>query len=193
VIGFPDRLKTTLRYVQDISHAGSATPSAQVFAMNSLFDPDNSGTGHQPSFFDTFAGVYARYYVEAFKLEATIINESAIPVIYAIGYSDQAMTSNAVALLSESKFFEAGAVGPLTGLGVKNILLPWMTSQQLMGTPFTEADDNMYASTGASPNDVAWGTCRIAASDASTTITVRVRYKLTFRCVFKDLLPQVSS
>jgi len=161
--------------------------------MNSLFDPNNSGSGHQPSFFDTFAGVYARYYVEAFKLEASIINESAIPLIYAIGYSDQAMTSNAVALLSESKYFESGSVGPLTGLGVKNVNLPWMTSEQLMGTPFIEADDNMYAGTGSSPADVAWGTCRIAASDATTTITVRVRYKLTFRCVFKDLLPQVSS
>ena len=39
--------------------------------MNSLFDPDFTGTGHQPYYFDQFATIYQRYTVIGSKLTAT--------------------------------------------------------------------------------------------------------------------------
>ena len=38
--------------------------------MNSLFDPDQTGTGHQPYYFDQFAALYNRYTVLGSKLTA---------------------------------------------------------------------------------------------------------------------------
>ena len=35
----------------------------QYMRMNSLFDPDQTGTGHQPYYFDQFAALYNRYTV----------------------------------------------------------------------------------------------------------------------------------
>ena len=88
IFGLPDKLVTTLKYSQMINFTGSASPTAQVFAVNSAFDPDFSGTGHQPSYYDKIAAVYARYFVESFDLDVTISNESAtVPINYAICYS----------------------------------------------------------------------------------------------------------
>jgi len=196
IIGFPDRLVTILKYSEGpFSFSGSAAPAAQNFRMNSLFDPNQTGVGHQPSFFDTFAGVYARYFVRAFKLRVDFSNHTTTAGAFAVaGYSDVDIAANTVEQLTESRYTVMKTLGESTGGGnVKTISLPWISSQKLMGTPYTEADDNMYSTTTASPADVAFGFFKVAADDATTNLAVVARAVLWFEVVFKDLLPQVSS
>lgn len=40
----------------------------KIFRLNSLYDPDYSGTGHQPYGFDQLAGLYRKYMVNAIKI-----------------------------------------------------------------------------------------------------------------------------
>ena len=71
--GFPDRMVTKLRYVDNFNLTGSAgVVGANVFRFNSCFDPDLSGVGHQPMYFDQFCGAtgtgpYGRYRVTSAK------------------------------------------------------------------------------------------------------------------------------
>ena len=197
IYGLPDRIVTTLKYSQMINFTGSASPTAQVFAINSCFDPDNSGTGHQPSYFDKIAAVYARYFVSEACLDVTISNESAtVPINYAVVYSDQNIGANSVEELSEAQYSKYGIIGVLSSNPVKRVTLPPMSMAKLMGTApkdILEADDNMYAGVGASPADVAWGIIRLGSTDLTTAITARARCVLTMRVAFKDLLTQSSS
>lgn len=195
-IGMPDRLGVILKYSQQYQNTGSATPSAQVFAMNSAYDPDFSGTGHQPSFYDKIAAVYGRYYVRAFKLEFEISQGQAatVPTEWVACYSDQNIGANTVEELCEAKYAKNGILPlPTAGGCVQRIKLPWMHSSKIMGQPFTEADDNMYAGVGASPTDVAWGIIKVQAQDGTTTVSCRVRALLYFDIVFKDVLTQSTS
>jgi len=58
-----------LRYVDDISLTISAgAPAYHQFRANSIFDPDYSGTGHQPMRFDEMAKFYADYVVIGSKI-----------------------------------------------------------------------------------------------------------------------------
>ena len=197
IYGFPDKLVTTLKYSQMINFTGSASPTAQVFAINSAFDPDFSGTGHQPSYYDKFTSVYARYFVSEACLDVTISNESAtVPINYAVVYSDQNIGGNSVEELSEAQYSEYGIVGVLASNPVKRVTLPPISMAKLMGTTpkgILEADDNMYAAVGSSPSDVAWGIVRLGSTDLTTAITARARCVLTMRIAFKDLLTQSSS
>ena len=75
--GFPDKLTTKLRYVShnSLSGAGQAI-GYHVFRLNSLFDPDLTGTGHQPMYFDQFCGPvgsapYSKYRVTFAKVTTT--------------------------------------------------------------------------------------------------------------------------
>lgn len=53
-----------LRYCDNYnSTIAAATASSQVMNLNSAFDPDRTGTGHQPYGFDTMAALYNRYRV----------------------------------------------------------------------------------------------------------------------------------
>ena len=64
---------TKLRYVDNFNLTGAAgVVGANVFRFNSCFDPDLSGVGHQPMYFDQFCGAtgtgpYGRYRVTSAK------------------------------------------------------------------------------------------------------------------------------
>lgn len=74
VIGFPDIANTRLQYNDVISLTG--TTAQYTFRANSLFDPDFSGTGHQPTYFDQYIATYERYRVLACSISVSVINRS---------------------------------------------------------------------------------------------------------------------
>jgi hypothetical protein len=190
-IGFPDRLTTILKYVEVNTHTGSATPSAQAWACNSAYDPNFSGSGHQPSFFDNFSAIYGRYFVRTFKVELEITNTLATTAVEAVCvYSDVSVTGSTVDQISESKYSKWCTVGLSTsGTSVRRITMPWMSSAKLMGQPFTEADDNMYSDIGSGPIDTAFCITKLAAVDGITTMTAIVKTSIFMEVVFKDLTP----
>jgi hypothetical protein len=197
VYGFPDKFVTTLKYSQMINFTGSASPSSQVFCINSAYDPDASGTGHQPSYFDKISAVYAKYFVSEACLDVIISNESStVPINYAVCYSDQNIGANTVEELSEAQYSKYGIIGVLASNPVKRITLPPVAIAKIMGFPLKailEADDNMYAAVGAGPSDQAFGIIRLGSTDGTTAITARARCVLTMRIAFKDLLTQSTS
>lgn len=70
--GFPDRLITKMKYadVYQFTLNGLGTASSNAFRMNSIYDPDHTGTGHQPMWHDQFAVVYSKYRVLGSKIKA---------------------------------------------------------------------------------------------------------------------------
>lgn len=78
----PDRMFVTLKYSDRYSIAGGVgTLGMQRFKANSVFDPDLTGTGHQPMYRDTFLGtsgsgpgLYRRYRVHAMDYVIRLCN-----------------------------------------------------------------------------------------------------------------------
>lgn len=70
--GLPLKLKFQHKYATTVSLA--STPSVNGgwrFRANSLFDPDQSGVGHQPMMFDQLSALYNHYTVIGSKLKVT--------------------------------------------------------------------------------------------------------------------------
>jgi len=62
--GFPDKFKTKLRYCQSSYwDSGLGLNASNTFRLNSVYDPDFSGIGHQPMYHDTLALIYGKYRV----------------------------------------------------------------------------------------------------------------------------------
>lgn len=73
--GFPDRIRTTLRYSDYLAFDAAATTTGNAsWAMNGLFDPYLGAGGHQPLGFDNFMTVYVRYEVISCSVRATVMN-----------------------------------------------------------------------------------------------------------------------
>jgi len=67
---FPAKVRKTLRYSTNLTLASTAgAVTTYVFAANGLFDPDITGTGHQPMGFDQMMVQYNHYCVAAAKIK----------------------------------------------------------------------------------------------------------------------------
>lgn len=54
--------------------------SIQQYRGNSVYDPDATGVGGQPTMFDQLAGLYNKYIVYASKIHVRVINTDNVPV-----------------------------------------------------------------------------------------------------------------
>lgn len=86
----------------DIAQTGAAG-STQYFRTNSIFDPDVTGTGHQPLMRDLWASQYDYYSVLSCEYEIWLYNCFADPVTFtAVGTSAQRVGCVNVALVTST-------------------------------------------------------------------------------------------
>lgn len=72
--------KAGMRYTQTVAFTAGAVGvfgSEQIFRLNSLFDPDYSGVGHQPYGMAEMTNLYRSYKVNGVKMEFEIYDPSA--------------------------------------------------------------------------------------------------------------------
>lgn len=77
--GFPKKLTVTHKYVENISAGFTSTAGSLAtysFRLNSLFDPNETGTGHQPMYFDQVSALYNHYHVIGAKAVIKITPET---------------------------------------------------------------------------------------------------------------------
>ncbi len=73
-VGFPVQRRVTLPYVQRFAiSVVSGAVNFQQFRVNSAYDPDYTGTGHQPLGFDQWAQFYNHYVVESVNWQVEML------------------------------------------------------------------------------------------------------------------------
>lgn len=72
---FPAKTTKWLRYCDDFSLSSSlGVMTTYVYSANGLYDPNITGTGHQPMGFDTMMSYYEHYHVERCRWKAVFRN-----------------------------------------------------------------------------------------------------------------------
>lgn len=66
---FPEVRQATFTYCDIVSMSVSSGAGQYIFCANGLYDPDVTGTGHQPYFFDQLMAVYNHYFVKSAHIE----------------------------------------------------------------------------------------------------------------------------
>lgn len=67
--GFPNSMLVRMKYVQSVVlNPDGIAPVLYQFRCNSIYDPDYTGTGHQPRSSDEFAQIYKHYNVISSKI-----------------------------------------------------------------------------------------------------------------------------
>ncbi len=182
-IGMPDRFETTLIFKEDTYHfSGSIAPSAQVWNCNSCFDPDKTGGGTQPNYYDQLTAIYSEYFVKQFWYELDINNQSTtITANYVAVVADTDVSSLNVENLAESKYAISGIIGPTGSVSTKKLRIPIVTIRHLFGQPVPESDSTLFAPVTAS------------ATDGASSINLYVNVKLFYRVIFKGLVLPTES
>lgn len=92
---FPLRMNAKLTYGVNVSigtPGGLPTANKYRFRLNSIYDPDVTGTGHQPYQMDQLTAIYTKYLVKACYVDITFSNPSVAGLW--VGWSFHPDTTN---------------------------------------------------------------------------------------------------
>jgi len=74
---FPNKYRCFMRYSEDIDITVTTGHGEHLMSANGMFDPNITGTGHQPLYFDQLAAIYDHYTVLNSTCKFTITDGSA--------------------------------------------------------------------------------------------------------------------
>jgi hypothetical protein len=194
VFGFPPRILTKLRYVDTYSLTSTAGSLAkQLFTVNSMYDPDVTGTGHQPLYYDTFASIYDHYAVVSAHIKITFnSNATTSSVIVGGVYDDDTFTSTNVNVLMEQTtgkhLFLPNNAGSLSS---KTITLDWNCEKMLGIDPYTS--QSYKTAVGSNPSEQSTLLVWAVPADLSSTTTTSVMVEIEFQTLFSELSTQSIS
>lgn len=178
--GFPDVVRTTLRYVeQQTLTSTSGVTGFYRYVGNDAYDPNYTGGGNQPANYDDWALHYTRYRVLASRITLVFLPVSGTVgtatmecVLYPSNSIDSSFTTNSAMAQPYSLFTMTSTTGPVT-------LVHSMTTKTAVGQNPRTAD-RLQAKYNTDPADIwLWNIC-YQTVDATTTASAYVKVVIDY-------------
>lgn len=183
---FAQRYITKLKYAQ-VNFLNVAGPTAYRFRLNSLYDPDFSGTGHQPYGFDQLSPLYNRYRVISCRYVVSAVDQAGQYITYATLPSNEQVNAISLSEMRENPRCQfrvqapSAAMRPITG----NVYLPSLvgrTKAQYM------ADDRYQSVVTDNPAEAAILNVYVQRMDEGiNTLNVPLTVTLEYTVEFFDI------
>ena len=187
--GFPVRMNVRLVY-EDLITLTPGTPLASyVFRGNSLYDPDYTGTGHQPRYYDQLTPIYGRYKVLASECFIEMINGGASSgVLFALTPNTEILTFTTWQLASELPRSKVSEIIPVASRYPFKLRSKASTTQICGLLPYQVNDEDWSASVGSNPLQLWYWNINISSIDTTTNLAVSMRVRLVYDAVMYDRL-----
>lgn len=190
--GVPAQMKVCLKYNAHHSlTSGAGTASSQLFKLNSVFDPDQTGTGHQPMARDQWALLYTHYRVDKCTVKITAICPSGGGFLTVFPSTDNSSITDPV-VAAESR--SSTTIGVQEGGGPRTMFKSFDLCDVFGATRSTINADDLYRSVlSADPQSV--GYIRISWVDeaVATGTVVNFSTEITYYTTLFSPLQQASS
>ena len=164
--GYNNNYTVDLTYADNYrsdSYVTSAGYAQQIFRVNSIQDPDYSGTGHQPYFRDLWASMYDYYTVLSCDYTIRMFNASGQdPITFsAAGTSAQTIGSVNVSLMPSTNIADFTAAGSSSGLiypaaEMKNTVTKFLCPQKQLEFSGTLTPGDFIVDAKDSDDDTTW-------------------------------------
>jgi len=190
---FPRNWRRVLRYADTVTLTSTVGGQAfYQFRVNSLFDPDLSGTGHQPRGFDQLcssAGPYLTYRVHGVSVRLVIPPSGANIWNIAAGFADTSTLSSGVSGqgIALSYAEHPGWVGTVlpadSGAAHQMVLKATMAEIQNVPQTAIDTDDQYAAAYNANPVDTAYFSVIgnvVSVATGSIFVGVLMEFDVTF-------------
>jgi len=184
--GFPRRTMVKLVYHETYLSGSIATGSDdRLYDLNSIYDPNRSGTGHQPMGRDQWATMYNRYRVHSAKVEVTF------NYMHGSGLQATIIGTNDTASIAP---YDAAAEQPMsvsgsnTGYGNRIKLKKTFNLPRLNGQTKQQyiADDRFQAQMGSNPSELLCLHIVTAPGDGVSTYVYSYSVKIVYTVEFFD-------
>lgn len=150
---FPVRTIAKLKYATIVPLLSSLTPIANyLFSCNSIYDPDTTGTGHQPYGHDTYATIYNQYTVLYSIITVQVsMGNSANSYTWGVGIEDANIgTVNTVDTWMERPTYKSNLQTARDAYNSQVIRLKW---DRMKRFPHEDVYRGLSAPFGSSPTE----------------------------------------
>ena len=206
---FPNTKTLNLRYVENFTlNPGVLGSSVQVFSMNGLFDPNITGLGHQPMFFDNYMAIYAAYrvnvaYITFVAIDTQIVNsvqtatgttsgqfyaanERAVRMFIVKDRTQVDYSASLNTLIEEGNTNMAWRYAPQTTSG-------FMPKLRMTGNPVTllnvnKKDEELQGSASTNPFNEAYFICGVDNMPGSNADSMNFQVIITYNVTFSNLI-----
>lgn len=183
---FPAKFLVRMKYSETFQiPSGSTTLAEYRYNLNSVYDPNNSGIGHQPYGYDTYSTVYNKYRVYKVTWSITAFNAVQSAVIATEPCNNLVTTTNMSQVKERPRVQWKVAPSPGDTIRLRGRCnlpnLAGVTSVQY------KTGDTFWAPVGNSPSETL--ILRIFAADVNETSnigTTTFGINLTYHCEFFD-------
>lgn len=184
----PDRMFVKLRYFEAYTQT-AASYVTWLWRGNSLYDPNASGTGGQPTGYDEWSRFYNKVVVLGAKIEfegvslATGISEASIWALrnYEATPTTPGATFPELPIVTSRFVVQSGA-----GTTPRFRLKLWVKTSKIWGVSSQEVKDNDDFAHAASNPINGWTFCTNSWATTGGNASVAAQVKITYYCMFKE-------
>lgn len=196
---FPSTMRRTFTYCQNytLSSGTAVLGTQQVFRMNSLYDPDYTGAGHQPYGYDQVSGLYQNYRVDSCKFDIVFTTPGAandmICVATVAPGTDASLTGATLFTVPEKP---GGIWGILSSSGDRRCVLRGKFDNNVIcGVPKAKyvAEDNFASPVSTNPSQNILLTTNVGCVDGTASVSCAVLIVITYTAVLYDRVTQSTS
>jgi len=193
VYGFPQQLVAKLRYCDTMTLSpSSGSLVKQVFRLNSVFDPDLSGVGHQPLYRDTFAAIYDQYAVISTRIVVTIVNTGSVPIHCGCLVEDDSTSSTSYTTLMEQSTGQHKLVPAQAGsLSSHTFTYDWDCKRHLGIDPF--ASETYKTAVGSNPTEESDFLVWLQPVDLASSMTNYINVEMDMVVLWTELATPAGS
>jgi len=186
-----------MRYVTNVSiNSATGNVASHAFRANSIYDPDSTGVGHQPSFYDQCAAIWNHYRVVRSHIKASFVNNGAAATLCStvgVVLDDDGTVSTVLHdILEENSGVSSGMFRLSSTDAIASTELSYEESKF-----FGPRTPDTTGTFGANPGEVAYFVVFISPTDETTEIgpvIVQVEIDYDVECAeLKDLVPSAGA
>ncbi len=196
---FPTQLRRQFTYctIVTLTSGNGLLGTQQAFRLNSLYDPDYTGAGHQPYGFDQMSGLYSKYRVDKVKFELLFTTPGAANDMLCVATvapgTSSFLTGAALDAVQERP---DGLWGVCSSSGDRRCALRGAFDLNVVcgvSRAKYEAEDNYSAGVGANPSQDALLACNAGCVDGTNGVAIKCMAVLTYDAVLFNRITQAQS
>lgn len=208
--GLAKKQMVRLRYVEEISlNPAAAATAYNAFSCNGMYDPNVTGTGHQPSNFDLYFGtnqLYDHYTVLSSKIRVTPVYSSSAAVspsgYWGVVTTDTAtrmgtISANGPTYIMEQRLgkFSRTTTGIPAGYGVKHSIVQPFSTARFFGKPKNSVlgDSTYKGDSSNNPADQAYFTVWYASVAANDPAAMYFLIEIEYIALLSEPRPAIDS
>lgn len=188
LLPFGGKLRTTLKYAHEIvlDPGISGVLAVQAFS-SSLYDPDNTGVGHQPMFWDQLIALFERCTAYGVAYRLSVQAGDGNPVVFGVIANDQVLSAGT----DYGRVIENGDCQWTTmqevGNGTKWENSGYIDFAKLQGMSLNAylASPEFSSTSSSNPTDLGWMNLFAAGCQATNTAAVVGTIELTYYVEFQ--------